>query len=217
MAWRLSERGRFQQADEEIATAMRLGPDSWEVNKESARILYRQRRMDEVRRYLEKATALMETDFHGWGMLFATYNALGDIAGRQRCAEKIIEQAPTILAADPDNGTALIFAALAFASTGDLSRAKQWMDRAVLLDSGNQFMRFNLAMGQTVFFNDKEAAIDSIRHALANGGPNMVTLVANDPNLDGLREDPRFQDMLSAAKARVKASSQTDSALHEAK
>ena len=208
MAWRLSEQRRFEEADVEIARAMRLGPDSWEVNKESARILYRQRRLEEVRRYLEKATALMETDFHGWGMLFATYNALGDIAGRQRCAEKLIEQASTILSADPDNGTALIFSALAFASKGDLSRAKHWMKRALLLDSDNQFMRFNLAMGQTVFFKDKEAAMDTLDHALAHGGPNVVTLVANDPNLDDLRGDSRFQDMLRSALARVKSTSE---------
>ena len=204
MAWHLAEQGLFEEADEEIATATRLGPESWEVHKESARILYRQRRMDEVKRYLEKATTLMEADFHGWGMLFATCNALGDIRGRQRAAEKIIEQASIVLAEDPDNGAALIFLALAFASQGDLDCAKRWMDRALLLDSDNQFMRFNLAMGQIVFFKDKEAAIETIKHALAKGGPNVVTLIANDPNLDGLREDPRFQDMLRAAQDRVK-------------
>ena len=205
MAWRLAEHGHFDEADTEIATAVRLGPESWEVNKESARILYRQRRMGEVKHYLEKATALMESDFHGWGMLFATCNALGDVPGRQRSAEKIIDQAPAILAEDPDNGTALVFSALAFASQGDLDRAKQWMDRALLLDSENQFMRFNMAMGQIIFFDDKEGAIATVEHALARGGPNVVTLVANDPNLDALRDDPRFQGMLESAKARVKA------------
>jgi hypothetical protein len=82
------------------------------------------------------------------------------------------------------------------------------MDRALLLDSDNQFMRFNLAMGQTVFLKDKEAAIETISHALAKGGPNVVTLVANDPNLDALRDDPRFVEMLESAKARVKVAAQ---------
>ena len=210
MAWRLAEHGQFEEADVEIATAVRQGAESWEVNKESARILYRQRRMDEVRRYLEKSTALMETDFHGWGMLFATCNALQDIPGRQRAAEKILEQASAVLSADPDNGAALVFSALAFASQGDLDRAQRWFDRALLLDSDNQFMRFNLAMGQAVFLKDKEGALETLRHALANGGPNVVTLIANDPNLDTLRDDPRFQVMLSAARERVKRSGAMD-------
>jgi adenylate cyclase len=143
--------------------------------------------------------------------LFATCNALGDIAGRQRAAERILEQAALVLAEDPDNGAALIFSALAFASQGELHRAKQWMDRAVLLDADNQFMRFNLAMGQAVFFKDKPAALETIRHALANGGPNVVTLIANDPNLDALRDDPSFHEMLESAKARVNAASRTTS------
>jgi Flp pilus assembly protein TadD len=159
--------------------------------------------MDEVRRFLERSTALMEADFHGWGMLFATCNALGDIQGRQRAAEKIIEQATPVLSADPDNGAALIFTALAFGSQGDLDRARKWIDRALLLDSHNQFMLFNLAMGQIVFFKDKESALETIKHALAEGGPNVVTLIANDPNLDPLRDDARFQEMLSSATARV--------------
>ena len=78
-----------------------------------------------------------------------------------------------------------------------------------MLDSDNQFMRFNMAMGQIVFFKDKEAVIATIKQALEKGGPNVVTLVANDPNLDGLRDDPRFQDMLRSAKARVKLAAET--------
>src|SRR4030095_4702486 len=80
MAWRMAEHGHFKEADAEIATALRLGPGSWEVNKESARIFYRQRRMGEVQARLEKATELMPSDYHGWGMLFATYNAQNNIS-----------------------------------------------------------------------------------------------------------------------------------------
>ncbi|HVU31646.1 MAG TPA: TIR domain-containing protein [Sphingomicrobium sp.] len=209
MAWRLAEQRRFEEADAEIATATRLGPDSFEVNKEAARILYRQRRLEEARRCLEKSTSVMESDFHGWGMLFATCNALGDIRGRQRAAEKIIEQSSIVLSENPDNGAALVFSALAFAAKGDLERARQWMDRAVLLDADNQFMRFNLAMGEIVFFDDKEAALESIAHALAHGGPNVVTLISSDPNLDPIRDDPRFEAMLSSARARVAAGVQS--------
>ena len=203
MAWRLAEQRRFEEADVELATAVRLDPDSWEVNKESARILYRQRRIPEVRRYLENATRLMDSDFHGWGMLFACCNALGDIAGRQQCAERIIQQASEVLVTDPDNGAALIFGALSFASMGDLDRAQQWIDRGLLLDPDNQFMRYNLAMGQTVFFKDREAAIETMKHVFEHGGPNVITLAAGDPNLDELRGDPRFQEMFEAARERV--------------
>jgi hypothetical protein len=64
-------------------------------------------------------------------------------------------------------------------------------------------MRFNLAVNLVLFFKDREAAIEALESALAKGGPNVVTLIANDPNLDSIRDDPRFQQMLSLAKERV--------------
>jgi adenylate cyclase len=205
MAWRLAEQGKYAEADAEIAAALQLRPDSWEVNKEAARIFYRQRRMDEVRLHLDKATKLMDADFHGWGMLLACCNAQNDIPARQACAHKIIEQADEVLARDPDNGAALAFGALSFGALGQVERAREWINRALLLDPDNQFMRFNVAVNLAVYFKDRDAAIDMLDVALARGGPNVVTLIANDPNLDSIRDDPRFQQMLSAAKERVLA------------
>ena len=41
-AWHLAMFGRQQDAQAEIETALRLNPESWEVNKEAARVFYRQ-------------------------------------------------------------------------------------------------------------------------------------------------------------------------------
>ena len=70
----------------ELAIALELSPDSWEVNKEAARLFYRQRRLDDAARHLEKATQVMEADYHGLGMLFAYYNGQGDAEGMKRTA-----------------------------------------------------------------------------------------------------------------------------------
>jgi adenylate cyclase len=202
-AWRLSEQGRYKEADQEIATALQLDPDSWEVNKEAARIFYRQRRIDDSRRHLERSTELMESDLHGWGMFFACCNAQKDTAGRDRCAEKIIERAQEVLVENPDNGTALVFGAMSFAALGQLDRAREWKNRALVLDPENQFMRYNSAVAEILFFENVDAALEALGVVLETGGRNMYTLAANDPNLDTLRGNPRFQSMLEIAKARV--------------
>ncbi|HEX5238004.1 MAG TPA: TIR domain-containing protein [Sphingomicrobium sp.] len=202
-AWRLAVLGCDDEANEEITTALRLNPDSWEVNKEVARLLYRQRNLAEATRHLEMATDLMESDFHGWGMLAACYLAQGNSEGLQRCADKLTGQIEKALARDPDNGSALAFGALAFAVIGEMDRAREYIDRSLLLDPDNLYMRYNLAWPLLAYFKDEDTALEMIEPALAKAGRNLVRLAVSDPNLDGLRDNPKFQAMLSSAAQRV--------------
>ena len=210
-AWRLAEEGRHDEANRELATALEMNPDSWEVNKETARLYYRQRRLDEAARHLEKATQVMEADYHGLGMLFAYYYSQGDIESAKRTAKKAVEQCEKALSRDPDNGAALAFGAMSLACLGNLDRAREWIERCLLVDPDNLQMRYNLAWGYNKVLNDPEAAIEMLGRVMESAGANIIRLAANDPNLDNLRSDPRFQRMLDEAKARVRlAQEQSD-------
>jgi adenylate cyclase len=202
-AWRLAEQGRHEEANAELATALELSPDSWEVNKEAARLFYRQRRLDDAARHLEKATQVMESDYHGLGMLFAYYNGKNDLEGARRAAQRTVEQVEKVLVNNPDNGAALAFGALALATVGKTERAREWIDRCLLVDPDNMQMRFNLAWGLNKVFGDAQAALEMLDPVMARAGANIIRLAANDPNLDNLRGDPRFDAMMESAKQRV--------------
>jgi adenylate cyclase len=202
-AWSLAEHGRHEEANAELAIALELSPDSWEVNKEAARLFYRQRRLEDAARHLEKATRVMEADYHGLGMLFAYYNGRGDEEGARRTARRTVERIEKILASDPDNGAALAFGAMSLAALGNRDRARDWIERCLLVDPDNLQMRYNLAWGLNKVFGDPEAAIDMLAPVFASAGANIIRLAANDPNLDNLRDDPRFETMMCSAKVRV--------------
>jgi adenylate cyclase len=202
-AWRLAEQGRHEDANAELATALELNPDSWEVNKEAARLFYRQRRADDAARHLEKATQVMEADYHGLGMLLAYYCGHGDNEGVSRTAQRTIEQVEKVLACDPDNGAALAFGAMSLAVLGNREQAGDWIERGLLVDPDNMMMRYNFAWGLNKVFGDPEAAIQMLGAVMANAGANIIRLAANDPNLDNLRDDPRFGVMMQAAMERV--------------
>ena len=202
-AWHFAMLGRDEEALAEIGMALRLNSNSWEANKEAARILCRQGKLDDAIRHLELATELADGDFHSRGMLTALYLARGDKERARECASRLIGHVEGALARDPDNGAALAYGALSFAAAGNLERSREWIDRAVLLDPDNMYMRYNLAWIVLAFFKAKEEALDLLATALAKSGKNLVSLAAADRNLDTLRDDPRFQQMINAAKDRV--------------
>ena len=60
----LAEHGRHDEAAAEIDIALRLDPESYEVNRAAAYLRFRQQRLDEAIRYYEKSMTLMETDLN---------------------------------------------------------------------------------------------------------------------------------------------------------
>ena len=204
-AWHFALGGQRDEAEIEIQTALRLNPDSWEANKEAARILYRQGRLKEAIRLLEKACQLAEFDFHSLGMLTATYLGCGEMGRVRECAQRLVTLVEEVLARDPNNGAAVAFAALSHGALGHQDKARELIERAILLDPDNLYMRYNLAWPLIAFFSDTEAAIELLGPALARGGGNLISLAAADQNLDPIRNDPRFRKMLAAAIRRVEA------------
>ena len=64
-------------------------------------------------------------------------------------------------------------------------------------------MRYNLGFGLAAILGNKDAAIAMLAPVLAKGGPNTIRLAANDPNLDRLRDDTRFSEMMASAEKRL--------------
>src|SRR3954447_3751246 len=68
---------RREEAFREIEMALRLDPESHEVNKCAGVLRFRQGRLEEAIRYFEKALALEDMDFASAGLLITCYTALG--------------------------------------------------------------------------------------------------------------------------------------------
>ena len=202
LARALAEVGEFEAADVEIAAALEIDPESWEVNKEAARMLYRQRRIEEATRHFEKATEVMETDFHAWGMLFTCYMAQGRKEMAVPTSQMLLKQVERVLAEDPDNGAALSMGASGLAVLGQTDRARQWIDRAILVDPDNLNMRYNFACA-LANLDDLEGSLEMLEPVFSQCAQTIIKIAESDVDLDKLRGDPRFQAMLAAARERI--------------
>ena len=199
----LIEQGRYDEAAEVIAKALEMDPDSWEVHYEGSRLHIRQRQFAQAVARLEDCVSLVDTDFYSAGMLVSFYRALGDSAAEKRAAEIALDRAEKALAHDPNSGSALSVGSRALASLGKVSRAREWMERALLLDPENLNMRYNLASVQAAFLNDRDAALDLLGPTMAKASGHLIRWAEElDPDVDSLRDDPRFKSMIADAKAR---------------
>jgi adenylate cyclase len=200
----LEEEGKRDEAERQVKTALQLDPDSWEANREAARLLFRHGHIAESVPFFEKSASTMEMDFISPAMLITCYNSMKDTERAQRAAKLTLSRAERTMAKDPTNCSALAMGASALTVFGEQDRAKEWVQRALLLDPENMLVRYNLACSLALELNDPEAAIEALKPFFER--MNSTTLLRHlevDPDLDPIRNDPRFKAMLAAAKKRV--------------
>ena len=200
----LEQQNRHEEADKELAEALRLGPDSWEVNRETARLMFRRDRMSDAIRYFEKASQLMDSDFHSCLMLQTCYLGVGDETAALESARRTLERSEVALAKDPTNGAALAAGASSLIMIGEVDRAKDWLQRALLLDPDNLMVRYNVACSLTFRNSDLEGALDLLAPYFEGiDSPGQIRHAEIDPDMDSLRDDPRFKTMIASAKERL--------------
>jgi adenylate cyclase len=203
MARRLEEKGRPGAAVEEIEKALRLAPDSWEVNKEAGRLIKRQRDFGKAIEHYEKTVDVMETDFHSWALLVTCYQARGQADKVKFGASRMVSEAQKALQQDPSNGAALGILAGGHAILGDHERAREWMERAMLIDPDNLNMKYNFACVLAAYVGDTDEALNLLDRTLSNSGEMKVRNAEADPDFDGIREHPRFKKIIADAKKRL--------------
>jgi len=202
MARRLEEQGREEEALAELQKGLSLNPDSWELNKALANFHMFRGRVSEAQNHYQKATEVMDSDYHAWGMLTACHFSFGDKDNAHDCAKMTLQQVEQVLSQDPSNGAAISFGVSALAALGEADRAREWMERALLVDPENLNMRYNFACALARDIGDKEAALRMLDSALTR----LKGSIGNaefDPDFDSIRDDPRFGKMVEDAKKRI--------------
>jgi adenylate cyclase len=200
----LEEQGKYAEANAEIETALRLDPDSWEVNREAARLTFRQGRVRDAIPFFQKASALMPTDWHNPSMLLCCYQAIGDTEHMHATAQMALERAEKAIAKDPTNASALASGSSSLGILGENQRARDWIDRALLLEPDNLSMRYNLVCCMTASLGDAEGALRLLGPFLDRvNSPTQIRHLEADPDFDLIRDDPRFKAMVSEAKQRL--------------
>jgi adenylate cyclase len=201
----LAQHGRHDEAAAEIAVALKLDPESYEVNRAAAYLAFRQQRLDEAIRHYEKSMSLMDTDLNSGAMLTTCYTAVGDVQAGRRVAQLNLARTEKTLAQDPNSANAMAYGATALGMLGEAERAKDWVKRALLIDPDNMNARYNFACLNATYLKDPDGALELLGPVLETLAIGFLNHVQADPDLDCLRDDPRFKAMVAKAKDRLAA------------
>jgi adenylate cyclase len=200
----LEDEGRAEEAEAQIKTALKLNPDSWEANREAARMLFRHGHVREAIPFFEKAGSLVDSDWHNPMMVVGCYRSIGERETALSRAKVALERTERAISRDPTNSHALAAGANALGMLGDKHRAREWMQRALAFDPNNLSMRYNLACALVQDLDDTDAALEMLDPYFERiTSSTFIRHLEADPDLDAIRNNARFREMLATTKKRL--------------
>ena len=183
----LSYMGRHDEAIAEIEYAVMRDPVSIPALALLGRVLTFAGRNDRAIVEMERALELHQNSPALYFFLRNGYKGKGSYGRAIEVAEKYVQ----VSGADPGTNTDL---AVLYALNDDRDRAREILDRKKQQAQNGPLQSVNLAR---IFaaLGDNDQALDWLEQGFQQRSPFMITINA-EPDLNPLRNDPRFQDLL---------------------
>jgi serine/threonine protein kinase/Flp pilus assembly protein TadD len=185
--------GRFEEAEEEFETAIRINPKLFEAYYFYARTCFRQGKLEQAVRLFRKATEVRE-DYQARLLGALAVAGLGDDESAQSAYEKALEVIAHQLELNPDDTRALSLGAGCLARLGDREESIQWAGRAVAIDPEDAVILYAVACVYAIVELPDEAI--AYLDAAVKAGFGNFGWIENDPDMDSIRNDPRYLAIL---------------------
>ena len=184
------------EAIAEFETALRLDPDLFEASYYYARVRFQRSELEEAAELFEQAERVRPDDFQAPTLLRQVYRSLGREDEARAAARRALERAEEHLELNPDDTRALNLGCASLIETGDKHRAMQWAERSLAIDGDNPDTLYNLACSFALM-GEPDRALDCLERANLRG-MSIAEWAENDSDLESLREEPRFQELMQS-------------------
>ena len=185
---------RFDEAKIEFETALRLDPKNFEAHYLYARSLAGQGNLAEASKLFEKACEIDPEDYNAPILLAQTLHGLGHAEESNTAYRKALQVVNKHLELNPDDARAVNLGAAALCHLGDRDEAVKWASKATVIDPDNPSVLYNVACVYAQL-GEIERGIDCLEQSITTG-MGQKEWIENDPDLNPLRENPRFQSLL---------------------
>ncbi len=198
----LRSKGDFSGALKACAIALKLDPLSYIANRMAGLCCMGLRNFDDAIQYFDVAAEAMESDFTAAHFVTQCYQTKGDVSRIRSSAKRAMARIEKVVAAEPGHSRAIGLGVYQLCALGDRERAIEWATRARLIDPDNANLQYNLACSMSVL-GEYDRALEILKGVTEKASPGMVTWIEKDSDFDRVRDDPRYIEMISAAKTRL--------------
>jgi TolB-like protein/Flp pilus assembly protein TadD len=185
---------RFKEAESEFEIAMKLDPKLFEAPYWYGRALEAEGRFQEAVRMYERAQALRPEDYQAPSFLAQAYRALGMTDESNAADRRAIRLMLERLELNPSDARAANLLAATYATMGEPEKAVDYADRSLAIDPDDAMLLYNVCCTYTLLGRNDEA-IACLERAVDKGFGHREW-IDHDPDLNPLRENPRFQSIM---------------------
>jgi len=181
---------KIDGAKKEFETAMRLDPRQMHPPYYYGRASFQLGELEKAASLFEEACKYQE--YHEARFFAAqAYSAMGQMNKALKAYHLALRAVEKHVELNPDDARAHTFGAVSLCRLGERTAGLEWAERALAIDPNDAGIQYNVACLFALEGNF-ERSIDCLEQAVIAGFANR-DWVEKDPDLDPLRENPRFQ------------------------
>ena len=188
----LVQSGKFREALEPLQKSLEFSSDGQAYSNLGIAYFYLKDYDKAISAY-EKAVQLVPTSDMFTGNLAEAYSLIGQKDRSQTTFEQAISLAYKDLRVNPRDASTKGRLGLWYGKKGDFQQALKFITEARALDPNNADLIYYQAQAFALS-GDKTKALAALREAFEKGQPPQIALA--EPDLESLREDPAFQDLV---------------------
>jgi serine/threonine protein kinase/Flp pilus assembly protein TadD len=199
---------RGDEAEAELTVAMDLDPTLFEAPYTYGRLLALQAKPEAAAKYFDIAANLNNDDYQAATLAAGIYRGLGREDEMKRAALRAVDAMERGLALQPRDARARYLGAGMLTVLGRDEEANQWALLAEEIDPDDPSTLYNLACFHAVAERG-EKALDLLERA-EKVGWNRYEWASQDADLNSIRSNPRFIQLVERLKASVDAAHKTN-------
>ncbi len=189
---------RYDEAEREFDKAIKLNPQLFEAYYFYARACFAQGKLERTAQLYEMASQVNPEDYQALSLLGFTYRTLGLMDRSEAAYRRSLKSVEQHLEFNPDDSRAFYLGSTALLELGDREKAVEWAMRALSLDPDDPYNLYGIACFYSRLGNVEES-IRLFERALERGFSHREW-IEHDSDLDLIRGDPRFQNLLKKLK-----------------